>query len=44
MNDSSVSTFFSVLKVLSYVVLAAMAGAIVYSSVMAIRYWPGIAV
>ena len=44
MNDSSVSTFFTVLKALSYVALAAMAGAIVYAAVMALRYWPGIAV
>lgn len=44
MNDSSVNTFFAVLKILSYVALAAMAGAIVYSGVMALRYWPGIAV
>ena len=44
MNDSSVNTFFTVLKALSYVALAAMAGAIAYAFVMALRYWPGIAV
>jgi hypothetical protein len=44
MHDSSVNTFFTVLKALSYVALAAMAGAIVYAAVMALRYWPGIAV
>lgn len=44
MNDSSVNTFFTVLKALSYVALAAMGGAIAYAAVMALRYWPGIAV
>jgi hypothetical protein len=36
--------WFTVLKILSYVALAAMAGAIVYGAAMALRYWPGIAV
>jgi hypothetical protein len=36
--------WFTVLKVLSYVALAAMAGAIVYGAAMALRYWPGISV
>ena len=44
MNDNPVSPFFPVLKTLSYVALAAMAGAIVYAVIMAVRYWPGIAV
>lgn len=44
MNDNLVSPFFSVLKILSYVALAAMAGAILYAATMAVRYWPGIAV
>jgi len=44
MNDGSVRTFFAVLKVLSYVALAAMAGAILYAATMAVRYWPGITV
>lgn len=44
MNDGEVSLFFGMLKVLSYVALAAMAGSIVYGAAMAIRYWPGIAV
>jgi hypothetical protein len=35
---------FTALKVLSYVAHAAMAGAILYAAVMALRYWPGIGV
>ena len=42
-NDSGGAVFVA-LKVLSYVAHAAMAGAIVYAAVMAVRYWPGIAV
>jgi hypothetical protein len=36
--------WFTVLKVLSYVALAAMAAAILYAAAMSLRYWPGIAV
>ena len=35
---------FTILKVLSYVALAAMLAAILYAAAMALRYWPGIAV
>jgi hypothetical protein len=35
---------FAVLKILSYVALAAMAAAILYAGAMALRYWPGISV
>jgi hypothetical protein len=44
MTDPAASPAFAVLKILSYVALAAMAGAILYAAVMAVRYWPGIAV
>jgi hypothetical protein len=36
--------WFGILKALSYVALAAMTGAILYASAMALRYWPGISV
>ena len=44
MHGSGVGPVFAVLKILSYVALAAMTGAIVYACVMALRYWPGISV
>ena len=44
MNGSGVGPVFALLKTLAYVALAAMAGAIVYACVMALRYWPGIGV
>jgi hypothetical protein len=44
MNGASEGPWFTILKVLSYVALAAMAGAILYAAAMALRYWPGIAV
>lgn len=44
MTDPAGSPAFTVLKALSYVTLAAMAAAVVYAAVMAVRYWPGIAV
>jgi hypothetical protein len=44
MADPATSPAFAVLKILSYVALAAMLAAILYASVMAVRYWPGIAV
>lgn len=42
MTDPAASPFFSLLKALSYVALAAMLAAILYAAVMALRYWPGI--
>ena len=44
MTDPSGGPLFAIFKILSYVALAAMAGAIVYAAVMALRYWPGISV
>jgi len=44
MTDPAAGPAFLVLKILSYVTLAAMAGAIVYAATMALRYWPGIGV
>ena len=44
MNGAADGFVFTILKVLSYVALAAMAGAIVYATAMALRYWPGISV
>jgi hypothetical protein len=44
MQNNTADPVFIVLRVLSYVAQAAMAGAIVYAATMAIRYWPGIAV
>jgi hypothetical protein len=44
MEAAPVGPWFTVLKVLSYVSLAAMAGAILYAAAMALRYWPGISV
>ena len=44
MQQSAVAPIFSVLKILSYVALAAMAGSAVYAAAMVLRYWPGIAV
>lgn len=44
MNGGSDELVFTILKVLSYVALAAMGGAIVYATAMALRYWPGISV
>jgi hypothetical protein len=44
MADPAASPVFALLKVLSYVALAAMLAAMVYAAVMALRYWPGIAV
>jgi hypothetical protein len=44
MTDPAANSAFTVLKILSYVALAAMAAAILYAAVMALRYWPGIAV
>jgi hypothetical protein len=44
MIDPAASPAFALLKILSYVALAAMAAAIVYATVMALRYWPGIGV
>jgi hypothetical protein len=43
-TDPAAGPAFAILKILSYVALAAMAGAILYAAVMAVRYWPGIAV
>jgi hypothetical protein len=44
MMDPAGTPVFTILKVLSYVSLAAMVGAIVYAAAMALRYWPGISV
>jgi hypothetical protein len=44
MQQPAVAPVFSILKVVSYVVLAAMAGSAVYAAAMVLRYWPGIAV
>ena len=44
MNGAPGEPFFTILKALSYVALAAMAGAILYAAAMALRYWPGISV
>ena len=44
MADPATSPAFTVLKILSYVALAAVLAALVYAAVMALRYWPGIAV
>ena len=44
MTDPAASPFYAVLKILSYVALAAMLVTIAYAAVMAVRYWPGIAV
>jgi hypothetical protein len=44
MNGAPEGPWFTILKVLSYVALAAMTGAILYAAAMALRYWPGIAV
>jgi hypothetical protein len=44
MNGAPEGPWFGILKALSYVALAAMAGAILYAAAMALRYWPGIAV
>jgi hypothetical protein len=44
MTDPAIGPVFPILKVLSYVALAAMAAAIVYAAAMALRYWPGISV
>ena len=44
MDETAAGPIFAALKALAYVALAAMAAAIIYASVMAIRYWPGIAV
>ena len=44
MTDPAASPAFAILKTLGYVSLAAMAAAMIYAAVMALRYWPGIAV
>jgi hypothetical protein len=44
MTEPADNAAFTVLKLLGYVALAAIAAAIVYAAVMALRYWPGIAV
>ena len=44
MTDPAASPAFTVLRLLGYVALTAMGAAILYAAVMAIRYWPGIAV
>jgi hypothetical protein len=44
MVDPATSIVFSVLRILGYVALAAILGAMAYAAVMALRYWPGIAV
>ena len=44
MNAAPGGPVFTILKALSYVALAAMAGAILYGAAMALRYWPGISV
>ena len=44
MPDTRGNVYFSLLKTLAYIAQAAMAGAIIYAVVMAIRYWPGIGV
>lgn len=44
MGDAPGGPFFSLLKLLSYVAVIAMLGAIVYAAAMAVRYWPGISV
>lgn len=44
MTDPAASPVFAVLKILGYVSLASMVAAMIYASVMALRYWPGIAV
>ncbi|HEX2828033.1 MAG TPA: hypothetical protein VHP37_16895 [Burkholderiales bacterium] len=44
MNESTGEPFFTALKILSWVALAAALGAIVYAASMALRYWPGIGV
>ena len=44
MSESAASSVFTILKILSYVALAAMVVAMAYAAVMAVRYWPGIGV
>jgi hypothetical protein len=44
MSDPAGNRVFAILKVLSYVSLAAMGAATVYAAAMAVRYWPGITV
>jgi hypothetical protein len=44
MTDPAASPIFTVLKILGYVSLASMGAAMIYAAVMALRYWPGIAV
>ena len=44
MADPATSTVFTVLRLSGYVALAAILGAMAYAAVMALRYWPGIAV
>lgn len=44
MKNPATSSVFALLRLLSYVAILAMAGAIAYSGVMAVRYWPGIGV
>lgn len=44
MTDPAAGSAFVILKILGYVALASMAGAIVYAAAMALRYWPGIGV
>ena len=44
MAEPAAGPVFTVLKILGYVALAAMAGAIAYAATMALRYWPGIGV
>ena len=44
MTEPADHSAFTVFKILGYVALAAMAASIIYAAVMALRYWPGIAV
>jgi hypothetical protein len=44
MTEPADNAAFTVLKLLGYVALAAIAASIVYAAIMALRYWPGIAV
>ena len=44
MPDTPGKTYFTALKALSYVSIAAMIGGILYAAATVLRYWPVIAV
>ena len=44
MTDTPGKTYFTALKALSYVAIAAMLGGILYAAATVVRYWPAIAV